>query len=54
MPRQERGVLKVCSESHQIRRRNRIKTLAAFASIGLQKHGFLLRVYTISGEEKRG
>lgn len=53
MPRQERGVLKVCSESHQIRR-NRIKTLAAFASIGLQKHGFLLRVYTISGEEKRG
>lgn len=48
------GPLKACSESHQIKRRNRIKTLAAFAVLVCKSMKFLPGVFTISGEEKRG
>ena len=47
------GALKVCSESYQIKR-DGIKTLVAFAVLFRKSTKFLPRVYTVSGEEKRG
>lgn len=52
-PDQEGGAMKVGSKSDNIKRKNTVKTLAAFVVLVCKSTEFLPRFYTVS-EERRG